>query len=377
MGNITNGLKIKKIGKDNVLNGITYGSEEKILEYICYIIRINERPINQNYQVIEQRNNYIVHNFSLFNILTKKEYKIKLESTNNKLFFLNLEVELCTIPNVEKVLLISNVIENSIAMSLKIKQDSYILLGDHYKFFDKMEDISEAILEKKANFIFFNFKKKKIKHYNFETFRIKENEFMLGLECELLSIESFFKQINDETVPIMDQVILTSSNHQIEQNDANNFVKESESTSYDNMNENKISENTNIITQIEDKQTIHLIKEEDINNVVKTSQMFEVDLIFENNSTNLNSIFKYSLKKPKVKIMKNLKIYENLDSHFNFLGPNYKKDSSESTSINQKSVILIKGFSLLNIEEGQISNSILSINNLYNNLKMKFFQYIF
>ncbi len=377
MGNITNGLKIKKIGKDNVLNGITYGSEEKILEYICYIIRINERPINENYQVIEQRNNYIVHNFSLFNILTKKEYKIKLECTNNKLFFLNLEVELCKIPNLEKVLLISNVIENSIAMSLKIKQDSYILLGNQSKFYDKMEDISEAISEKKANFIFFNYRKKKIKHFNFETFRTKENEFMLGLECELLSIESFFKHINEKTVQKVDEVLLTSSNQHIEEKENNNIANESGNISIDNMNENKISENTNIITQIEEKQTIQLINEEDVNDEVQPSQMFEEDLIFENNSTNLNSIFKYSLKKPKAKIMKNLKIYENLDSHFNFLGPNYKKDSSDSTSINQKSVILIKGFSLLNIEEGQISNSILSINNLYNNLKMKFFQYIF
>lgn len=369
MGNITIGLKIKKLGKENVLSGIKYSLNESIIEYICYIIRINDKPINENYQEIEQKNNYIVHNFSLFNILTKKEYKIKLESTNNKLFFYDLEVELCKIPNLEKVLLISNVIENSIAMSLKIKLDSYIILGNPNKFFEKMDDISEAISEKRADFIFFNYRKKKIKHYNFETFRIKENDFMLGIECELISIELFLKLVNEHTDQKINEKVSISSPIQIETNAI-------ECISNENQNEIKLNEVTSNVL-ITDKNSSLQINQEENNIDFKQNQMLEEDLIFEDNSTNLNSIFKYSLKKPKAKILKNLKIYENLDSHFNFLGPNYKKDSSESNSINQKSVILIKGFSLLNIEEGQISNSILSINNLYNNLKMKFFQYLF
>ena len=118
-------------------------------------------------------------------------------------------------------------------------------------------------------------------------------------------------------------------------------------------------------------------KEEEIHLKEENANLIEEDILIEKNSSMKNSIFKYSLKKPKAKFLKNLKIYEHLDTHYNFLGPNYKKDINKSYSILQKTVILIKGYSLLNIEEGQNSNSILSISNLYNNLRLKIFNYQF
>ena len=66
MGNISHGLKIKKISKSNILNEITYGFNEKILEYICFITKINDNPINERFNLIQNKTNYIIKNFSIF-----------------------------------------------------------------------------------------------------------------------------------------------------------------------------------------------------------------------------------------------------------------------------------------------------------------------
>ena len=372
MGNISNGLRIKKVGKSNILNEITYGFNEKILEYICFITKINDNPINERFHEIQNKTNYIIKNFSIFNIHSKKEFKINLETTNNKLFFLETEVEYCKIPNIEKVLLISGTVENSIAMSMKIKPNSLILLGNNEKYFDKMEDISHHISQSKADFIFYNFIKKKIKCINFEAFRLnnKNSDFLLGIECEVVSLEEFLKETCSKTAEELYSEIAKESTTEIKQN-----LLETEIIPYDKIETNyveiekKIESNENLISYSIEEEANHL-KEENTN-------FIEQDIILESNSSVKNCIFKYSLRKPKTKFMKNLKIYEHLDTHYNFLGSNYKKDNSESNSDLHKSVILIKGFSLLNIEVGQNSNSILSVNNLYNNLKIKFFNYHF
>jgi hypothetical protein len=384
MGNITNGLKIRKIGEKSLLKEITYGYDERIAEFVCFVIKINDRPFDEKYQEIQAKTNYIVHNFSIFNILTKKEYKIKLESTNNKIFFLDLEVEFAQIPNLERVLLISNVIENSVATSLKLKPNVYILIGREDLYVQEMEQISSSIEEFKAKFIFFNFSKKKSKILDFEALRSKDNEFKLGIECEVLSIENFirdcFNKINANSLvqtdflnPGMqepDKEIENSAKDASQDESTSAMILESEIQPLEIIKITSNSQTTIRENSQQSPQAFHdnintieegYIKEE------RENLTLEEDILVENTMESLNSIFKYSLKRPKARLKKNLQIYKNLDSHFNLLGTNYKKETSDSVSNNQKSVILIKGFSLLNIDEGQASNSILAITKLYNN----------
>ena len=379
MGNITHGLKIRKICKNNILKEITYGYGEKLIEYICFIIKLNDTPIKETFQEEQNKTNYIVHNFSIYNIINKKEYKIKLDSTNNKLFFYELEVEYCKIPNLHKILIISNILENSIAKNLNIKPYNFTLLGNEEKYFDRMDDISNFISNKKAEFILYNFVKRKIKKVNFEKFRVDAKEFTIGIECEIMLIDNF-------NIEYYNNIIL---NNKI---DNNLFTVDStiqRKTSLNNLDNNNILENEKTHVSVESKIEINniisekqhipndnfIIEEDNLKKDEAVNLIVEETILFNNSPKNNN--LKYFLKKPKGKFQKKLKIYEHLDTHYNFLGSNYKKDDNESNFILQKSVILIKGYSLINIEEGQNSNSILSINNLYNNLKIKYFHYIF
>lgn len=406
MGNITNGLKIKRIGKNNLLREITYGFNEKITEFICFIIKINDTPFNENYQAIQAKSNYIVHNFSIFNIVTKKEYKIKLESTNNKIFFLDIDVEFCKIPNLMHVLFVSNIIENSAAQKLKVKPNASLLIGREDCYFQRMEDISASIEQNRSSFIIYNFEKQKAKLLDFEKFRTENEEFKLGIECEIIDLEVFKKEFIDKQ---LDSVV---KNEPLPPYFLNEKISEISPGLESSSTGNKSQESPKSQNYLDNKQRGNLLLESELppvemikhgplysntesellhNNEIEDSNgMLQEDPIRQEESEKLilddeaNSnedpkqdlpgLFKYSLKKPKARFTKILKIYENLDSHFNFLGANYKKETSEPGAIHPKSVILLKGFSLLNIDDGQNSNSILAINNLYSNLKIKFFQ---
>ena len=167
MGNAI-ALKIKNINQNNILKEILFDNDKKILEYVYYITKINKFYV-QNF-----RKNSSIKEFTISNILTKKEFNIVIERVESGLFFQGLEYIVKEMPLMNKVILITQVVENSPSHFNNIESNFTLLLGNTNKYFSSISDIEKDILDKKATFIFYNFVKEEVREINFDLYRNKD-----------------------------------------------------------------------------------------------------------------------------------------------------------------------------------------------------------
>jgi hypothetical protein len=227
-------IKIKNISQKNLLKEIVLKDSLKIKEYIYYITKINK------YFVENFKKNWLIKEFTILNILTRKEYNVVIERVETGYFFEGLEYSLEILPQIEEVLYISNVLVGSISHENNLIPNQTILLGTHDKYFSNLSQIEEEIKQKNANFIFFDFKKEEIIRVNYEQFRNKETgELRLGFECEVKDV----REIAEKMSKISNFSNNVFSFPQPENNNINN--KEGEEAINGN------AENLNIFPQVE------------------------------------------------------------------------------------------------------------------------------
>jgi hypothetical protein len=183
MGN-TYGLKIKNIRNDHILKDLVVSNNEKIVEYVYYITRINKFFIEN----FEKKS--LIKEFTLFNIFNKKEYNIATEVVESGYFFDGLEYKCEEIQKIGCFLLVTNVMESSCAFE-KISSGESILLGDSYKYYNCFKDVENAIKNQKAKFIFYDIVKRIIVEIDFGDTN--------GLGIEIIEIdERYVNQLIDD-----------------------------------------------------------------------------------------------------------------------------------------------------------------------------------
>ena len=129
------GLKIKSIEKNETIKSITFmANKYNIVPYVYFITKIN------NF-VEEFRKNQIVKNFTVYNVITQKEYTISIEYMQSDAFLKGIEYERKEFPQLNQFLLISNVAKNSMSDKCGIIKDEMILLGNKSNYFTAINDV--------------------------------------------------------------------------------------------------------------------------------------------------------------------------------------------------------------------------------------------
>lgn len=373
MGN-TYALKIKKINENNLLNGIIFNHDRRIVEYVHYITKLNK------YYVENFRRGTIISEFTIYDIITKEEHNIVIERVEAGFFFDGLEFSLELIPRLEKVLFVTNVFDDSIsAQKYKdLKFSNTLLLGNDIKYFNGFKDIEMEISNKNARFIFYNFDQDKIFKVDFELHREDTKEFRMG--CEMEEIEEInlkgillnrnkLKTITEEIIKcdVIDKLQdanLPDSNELVNSSQVNDNLQDvlpsnnnkntNETINLDEKEMDAIGKR--IIDQeiLLSKNPVDILEDIDISYKLKNDKM-EIDLpkldsivnknqeliindtkiqdfteenvssVLFNSNMNQEKNKKYQFKEIKKKYMKYLPIYDKIDSNFNFMYINVKK----------------------------------------------------
>jgi hypothetical protein len=258
MGN-TFGLKIKNIRIGHILKDLVINNEDKIVEYVYYITKINKFYI-ENY-----KKNMLIKEITLFNIFNKKEYNISIELVESGYLFDGLEYTCQEIQRIGCFLLVTNIVNDSYAFG-RINAGESILLGDSDKYYNCFKDVENAIRDNKTRFIFYDIAKRCVVEIDFK------HTNSLGIEC----IEIDERYINQLIIDKKRNTELSKTGlFDIEDKDKDNGGGIENETKND-INENKLDthdKNTDDSTQY--------IVESDIANIIMNK---DYDIINTNSS---------------------------------------------------------------------------------------------
>jgi hypothetical protein len=409
-------LKIKKINDNNLLKDIVFNNEQRIVEYIYFITKINK------FYVENFRRGSIISDFTICNIFNRKEHNIVIDRVEAGYFFEGLEYSIEYVPSIEKVLIISKVIENTVSYDKQIRPNVTMILGNDKNYFSKISDIENELTNKNANFIFYDFENEKIFSINFEDFREADGKLTMGFEVQEINVnqvmcyrknkfntkENEVNLINKtngfSNIKLSEERKANGINDITDYNYKTTFTGNSDITA-DLSNQDKILNTNNSEMNILEKIDIA------INPVNQTNMIEEPDLIecsnnskdendesndeyikiedvstnhknnkFSKNSSSENikleeNNVKYNFFRAKKKYNKYLSIYDKVDSNFNFMNiakkairkiiSNIIEDKikvSEILNVNEENaikkenkVILIKGFYLNKSDETDYS----------------------
>jgi hypothetical protein len=149
----------------------------------------------------------LMNEFTITNIITKKEFNIMIERVEIGYFLEGMKYKSEELPKIEKMLFITNIIENSVAEKVGIIANETIIIGNEGMFFESLLDLEKEIVAKKAEFVFYNFVHEKVEKINFEAYRNENGELRLGFECEVIKLEDLVKKLN-----IRNNVVVKSQN---------------------------------------------------------------------------------------------------------------------------------------------------------------------
>jgi hypothetical protein len=373
-------LKIKEIKDSNILKEIVFNENKRIVEYLYFITKINK------YLIENFRKNSLIKEFTIKNVLTNKEVNIVIERVESGYFFQGLTYSIDVLPQLEQVLIVSKVLENSLAEKEKLQNDIYIILGNENSYFKSISDIEQEIIKSNAKFICYNIVTENIMFVDFEKYRdeLKEN-FVLGMECEERNVNTIFQsaEVKKDSSGMKNLDGLFDIKEDIKPNieifEEREFQLSSMTNKYTNTIETELIEDKELVYEIDnEKQNNQMIEEIEDNEINKEIDLREEDntnfdcrnssnsenstslMETESNTTPLKQRhFKYNFKNAKIKYNKLLSIYQRLDSNFNLMNINklntlkeiIPKEAADADSsqlyIGNKNVILIKGFHLI------------------------------
>jgi hypothetical protein len=185
------GIKVLNLTEHHILKGITFNNR-KFVEYIYYITKINR------FHIENVKKNMIMNEFTITNIITKKDFSIMIERVEIGYFLEGMKYKCEVMPNLEKMIMITNVLEGSLGELVSLVPNETIVVGTEVVFFDSLVDIEKMITEKKADFMFYNLSQEKIFRVDFEGYRKDDGELRLGFECEEMKIEDLAKLIEQK-----------------------------------------------------------------------------------------------------------------------------------------------------------------------------------
>jgi hypothetical protein len=350
-------LKIKKINDNNLLKDVVFGQGGKILEYVHFITKINK------YYIENFRKNTVINDFTIYNVFTKKENQIFIERVESGYFFEGLEYNLEPIPNIEKFLFISNVIEDGICKKFGVHSNSTILLGNEEKYFNSIKNVEEEVEKLNAKFIFYDYIEEKIIKIDFEDYRNMSNsELRMGFECEerYLNEINLIKNIQKENLDssIKSNIPVGEENKYIEnkdpkENNSNDIpfyhVNKNEENNFNNITPATERENTGIlIDNINEKESeisnpsppnrkLNILESEEDVNFLPKIDINKINNINDFNNLNTESEDGRKIRSTSCKINNKINLSMN-----NYIGKgnnshnNYFTDNGEITMFNEE-----------------------------------------
>ena len=273
-------IKIKKVGSTNLLRDIVFANNLKIVEFLYYITKINK------YHVENFIKGSLVKEFTLLNILNRKEYNVVIERVESGFFFEDLEYSFEVLPSLEKVLFVSNIVENSKAYEKGIRADTMILLGTQEKYFSSFENVEEEIMNKNAKFVFYDFCEDMNVYVNFEEFRDEEQGLKMGFECEEFGVNEIYEKIRNNVKRHFDARTVKQITYQNSHSDVTTFDEFS----------NIVNDASNNIT--DEKQKENLINNKENFDIIEKIETAEImgRVINTDNITNNEDLIHDTIK---------------------------------------------------------------------------------
>jgi hypothetical protein len=161
-----------------------------LLPYLYFITRINK------FFVEDFKQDQTVKNFTIYNVITKKEYNIIIEPLQTEKFLKGLVYEASEYPNYYQALVVSDIEKGSLSEKCGIVKREMMLLGTTKKYLFQISEVGNEIQKGNEEFVFYNFKKDYVVVVNFKEKKEKEgnkDKGGLGFELQEVDINNFYK----------------------------------------------------------------------------------------------------------------------------------------------------------------------------------------
>lgn len=185
-------FQIKSILKTNILNEINLVNNDKIIDYIFFIVKINKTQVEEK---TFQKEQFIKH-LTLYNIINKKEYNVMLDTINRNDFLNGLDLSFLVIPQLTSCLKVTSVSKDSVANKEEIEEGDLILgsnLNNKCFFLDGIGSLSMLIQRKQCCLLVYKESKKIVKDVNFEKYRV-DDRLKLGFIAEAMTFEELWNE---------------------------------------------------------------------------------------------------------------------------------------------------------------------------------------
>lgn len=241
-------LKILNIDSNELLKQTVFMDNKHLLPYLYFITRINK------FFVEDFKQDQTVKNFTIYNVITKKEYNIIIEPLQTEKFLKGLVYEASEYPNYYQALVVSDIEKGSLSEKCGVVKREMMLLGTTKKYLFQISEVGNEIQKGNEEFVFYNFKKDYVVVVNFKEQKEKEgnkDKGGLGFELQEVDINNFYKYF------------LYEKQEQEEEGKMDNTVNE---VNDNNSNKEIISEDNK---EVKDTCQHEEVKKEDENNEIE------------------------------------------------------------------------------------------------------------
>ena len=183
-------LKILNIDSNELLKQTVFMDNKHLLPYLYFITRINK------FFVEDFKQDQTVKNFTIYNVITKKEYNIIIEPLQTEKFLKGLVYEASEYPNYYQALVVSDIEKGSLSEKCGVVKREMMLLGTTKKYLFQISEVGNEIQKGNEEFVFYNFKKDYVVVVNFKEQKEKEgnkDKGGLGFELQEVDINNFYK----------------------------------------------------------------------------------------------------------------------------------------------------------------------------------------
>ena len=266
-------LKILNIDSNELLKQTVFMDNKHLLPYLYFITRINK------FFVEDFKQDQTVKNFTIYNVITKKEYNIIIEPLQTEKFLKGLVYEASEYPNYYQALVVSDIEKGSLSEKCGIVKREMMLLGTTKKYLFQISEVGNEIQKGNEEFVFYNFKKDYVVVVNFKEKKEKEgnkDKGGLGFELQEVDINNFYKyflyekqeeeegkmdngevnnvnEVNDNS----NKEIISEDNKEIKDTCQHGEVKkEDENKEIENINDNKEEQQHDVVEKLPQLQDV-------------------------------------------------------------------------------------------------------------------------
>lgn len=303
-------LKILNIDSNELLKQTVFMDNKHLLPYLYFITRINK------FFVEDFKQDQTVKNFTIYNVITKKEYNIIIEPLQTEKFLKGLVYEASEYPNYYQALVVSDIEKGSLSEKCGVIKREMMLLGTTKKYLFQISEVGNEIQKGNEEFVFYNFKKDYVVVVNFKEQKEKEgnkDKGGLGFELQEVDINNFYKYFLYEKQEQEEEGKMDNTVNEVNDNNSNKEIisednkevkdtcqheevkKEDENKEIENISDNKEKQQQHDVMeklpQLQDIITENAVTQ---NDVIKDDKVNEE--VINNNDNKEENIIKEEIK---------------------------------------------------------------------------------